>query len=64
MNKRQKKKLKKRDGYFHYKKYHYWKRTDVDTAKIDQIDKSGEPTKLIKYYDGPLTDKCSCCWSG
>lgn len=26
MNKRQKKKLKKRDGHFHYKNYHYWKR--------------------------------------
>ena len=26
MNKRQKKKLTKRDGHFHYKKYRYWKR--------------------------------------
>ena len=26
MNKRQKKKLAKRDGHFHYKKYRYWKR--------------------------------------
>lgn len=47
------------DGYFDAAKA-----LDIaDEPKIDQIDKSGEPTKLLKYYDGPLTDKCSCCWS-
>lgn len=53
MNKRQKKKLNKRDGHFHYHKYKFYKRIwELAEAKYgkDYVDMWKQETDLITGY--------------